>query len=170
MTVCIIALIIYIVNNVFFPYDKEHMSLAENRKAHFNYEILEKYEAGLVLTGSEVKSLRKGQASLDGSFVSLRDGKPAIVGMHIALYQPGNPSSTADARRERGLLLKESEITEMGERARTEGLAIIPLSVYQKGKRIKLGIALARGKKKHDKRESLKKRDAEREMSRARNA
>ncbi len=143
------------------------MSLAENRKAHFNYEILEKYEAGLVLTGSEVKSLRKGQASLDGAFVSMRDGHPAIVGMHIALYQPSNPSSTADSRRERGLLLKASEILELTERARTEGLAIIPLSIYQKGKRMKMAIALARGKKKYDKREGMKKRDAERDMRRA---
>lgn len=143
------------------------MSFAENRKAYFNYEILEKFEAGLALTGSEVKSLRKGQASLDGAFVSMKGGHPAIVGMHIALYQPSNPSSTADARRERALLLKESEIADLTERARTEGLAIVPLAVYAKGKRIKLSIGLARGKKKHDKRESMKKRDAERDIRRA---
>jgi SsrA-binding protein len=143
------------------------MSLAENRKAHFNYEVLEKFEAGLVLTGSEVKSLRKGQASLDGAFVSMKGGKPAIVGMHIALYQPSNPSSTADSRRERALLLKEEEIIDLTERARTEGLAIIPLSVYTKGKKIKMSIGLARGKKKFDKRESLKKRDSDRDIRRA---
>jgi SsrA-binding protein len=142
------------------------MSLAENRKAHFNYEVLEKFEAGLVLTGSEVKSLRKGQASLDGAFVSMKGGKPAIVGMHIALYQPSNPSSTSDSRRERALLLKEEEILDLTERARTEGLAIIPLSVYAKGKKIKMSIGLARGKKKYDKRESLKKRDADRDIRR----
>ncbi len=142
------------------------MSLAENRKAHFNYEILEKFEAGLVLTGSEVKSLRKGQASLDGAFVSMKGGKPAIVGMHIALYQPSNPSSTADSRRERALLLKEDEITDLTERARTEKLAIVPLSVYAKGKKIKMSIGLARGKKKYDKRETLKKRDADRDIRR----
>jgi SsrA-binding protein len=143
------------------------MALAENRKARFHYEILETYEAGLSLAGSEVKSLRKGQASLDGAFVSMKGGRPSIVGMHIALYQPNNPSSVADDRRERALLLKEAEIEELTERSRTEGLAIVPLSVYQKGKRIKLAIALARGKKKYDKRESMKKRDAERDMRRA---
>ncbi len=142
------------------------MSIAENRKAYFNYEILEKYEAGLALTGAEVKSLRKGQVSMDGAFVSFRQGLPRIVGMHITPYQPGNPSADGDPRRERALLLNKSELAELAERSESQGLAVIPLAVYIKGRRIKLSIGLARGKKKYDKRETLKKRDAERDMRR----
>jgi SsrA-binding protein len=143
------------------------MSIAENRKAYFNYEILEKYEAGIVLSGAEVKSLRKGQVSLDGSFISFRGGLPRIVGMHINPYQPGNPSADSDPRRERTLLLNKTELQELTERSESDGLAVIPLAVYLKGRRIKLSIGLARGKKKHDKRETIKKRDAEREIRRA---
>ena len=141
------------------------MSLAENRKARFNYEILEEYEAGIVLSGAEVKSLRKGQASLDGSFITFQSGSPVLVGMHISPYQPNNPSSAGNPRRERKLLLGKRQINELLGQTKG-GYTVVPLSVYAKGKLIKARIALVRGKKKHDKRETMKKRDADREIRR----
>ncbi len=142
------------------------MSLITNKKVHFNYEILETYVAGIELFGYEVKSLKSGQGSLEGAHATVRGGEAYIVGMFIPPYQPANTPADYDPHRNRKLLLKKSEIAELGKVEGTKGLTIVPLSVYNKGAKIKLDIAAAKGKKKFDKRETLKKRDSEREIGR----
>jgi SsrA-binding protein len=138
-------------------------SLIHNRKAGFNYEILEKFEAGLALTGKEVKSLRAGQGSLDAAYVSVRGGEAWILNMFIPPYQVLN-GQDQDPLRPRKLLLTKEEIVRLGDLER--GLTIVPISVYNSKKKIKLQIASARGKKKFDKRETLKKRDTDRQLRR----
>jgi len=142
------------------------MSLIENKKARFNYEILETYEAGLELQGLEVKSLRKGQGSLEGAHVIVRGGEAYLVGATIPPYQAGNTPKDYDPARTRRLLLTKKQIGELAEYENKKGLTIIPLSVYNKNSRLKLSVGVARGKKKYDKRESIKKRDLEREIGR----
>lgn len=140
--------------------------VARNKKAAHDYFLLEKYEAGLVLRGSEIKSLRAGQVSLKEAFVRT-DGREAwLVNAHIALY---NPASAANHNplRERKLLLHRKQITELWDEVKRGGHTIVPLQLYLKDGRAKLEIAIARGKKKWDKREVLKKKDAQREMARA---
>ena len=140
--------------------------LLENRKARFNYELLEKREAGIELLGFEVKALRQKQGSLDGAYVIVRGGEPFLVNAYIPPYQPKNTPQNYDERRARKLLLTKKEIAELAVAESKKGLTIVPLSVYSKGRKIKVEIAIARGKKKFDKRETLKRRDAEREMRR----
>ena len=142
------------------------MSLVTNRKAGFNYEILEKYVAGIELFGFEVKSLQKSQGSLDGAHVTVRGGEVFVVGMFIPPYQPGNTPKDYDERRNRKLLLNKKEIRDIEKHEQTKGLTIVPLSVYNMGRKIKLDIALVRGKKKFDKRETLKKKDTMRDVAR----
>jgi SsrA-binding protein len=142
------------------------MSLITNRKAGFNYEILEKYTAGVELFGFEVKSLQKGQGSLDGAHVTVRGGEVFVVNMFVPPYQIGNTPADYDERRNRRLLLTKKEIRELEKNEQTKGLTIVPLSVYNKGSKIKLDIALVRGKRRFDKRETLKKRDVERDLKR----
>jgi SsrA-binding protein len=142
------------------------VSLVENKKARFNYDILEEYEAGLELLGHEVKSLRAGQAKLEGSHIIVRGGEAYVVGMVISPYQPGNTPTEYDPNRSRKLLLTKKEIDILAKAEGQKGLTIVPLSVYNKGKVLKLRIAVARGRKKFDKRAVLKKRDTEREMQR----
>jgi len=141
-------------------------SYAENRKARFNYEILEKYTAGVELFGFEVKSLQKGQGSLDGAHVTVRGGEVFIVSMFIPPYQVGNTPPEYDERRNRRLLLNKKEIRELEKKSEAGGLTIVPLSVYNSGRKIKLDIALVRGKRKFDKRETLKKKTSERDVAR----
>ena len=140
--------------------------LLENRKARFNYELKEKFEAGIELLGHEVKSLRQKHGSLDGAYVIVRGGEPFLVNAYIPPYQPKNTPQNYDERRARKLLLTKKEIAELAVAESKKGLTIVPLSVYSKGRKIKVEIAIARGKKKFDKRETLKRRDAEREMRR----
>ena len=140
-------------------------SYAENRKARFNYEILDRYEAGIELWGAEVKSIRAGHMSLDGSFVILRGGEAFLVGANVPPYQPNNSPAGYDPLRVRRLLLTKKERDELGKSEKTN-LTIVPLQVYNKGKKIKIEIALAKGKKKFDKRESINKRETERELRR----
>ena len=140
--------------------------LAYNSKAHFDYEIIKKFSAGLELLGHEVKSVRNGGASLAGSYVSIRGKEAFLLGANINPYQPKNIAGNYDPRRARKLLLDKSEIEELETAENTKGLTIVPLSVYNKGRKIKVEIALVKGKKKHDKRETLKKRDTEREIRR----
>jgi SsrA-binding protein len=140
-------------------------SYAENRKAHFNYEILEKYEAGIELLGVEVKSVRGGRMSLEGSFVIVRGGEAYLVNADIPPYQPNNAPSNYDPLRNRKLLLTKKEMNELMKGEKTN-LTIVPLRAYNKGRKIKIEIALVKGKKKYDKRESIKKRDTEREIRR----
>ena len=135
---------------------------AENRKARFNYEILEKYETGIELLGTEVKSVRDGQMSLEGAFVIVRGGEAFIINANIPPYQPKNAPKDYDPLRNRKLLLTKKEIAELAGNDKNKSLTIVPISVYNKNRKIKVEIALVKGKKKFDKRETLKKRDTDR--------
>jgi|SRR3989338_8101381 len=139
---------------------------AENRKARFDYEILEKYEAGIELLGTEVKSVRGGKMSLEGSFIIVRGGEAYLINANVPPYQPKNAPKDYDPLRNRKILLTKKEIAELSSGESNKSLTIVPLSVYNKGKKIKLGLALVKGKKKYDKRETIKKRDTEREIRR----
>ncbi|TSC62222.1 MAG: SsrA-binding protein [Parcubacteria group bacterium Gr01-1014_48] len=142
------------------------MSLIYNKKAHFNYEVLETFDAGMELFGFEVKALRKEQGSLDGSHVTIRGGEAYLINAHIPSYQVGNAPKDFDRRRNRRLLLTKKEINTLSGLESQKGLTILPISVYNKGRKIKVEIAVARPKKKYDKREIIKKRDADREARR----
>lgn len=142
------------------------MTYAENKKAYFDYEILEKFEAGIVLSGAEVKSVRDGKVSIIGSQVIVRGGEAYIVGSTIQPYQPKNSPKDYDSAKTRKLLLSKTEIKKLEGKAGERGLTIVPISLYNKGTKIKLEIAVARGKKKYDKRETIKKRETEREIRR----
>ena len=139
---------------------------AENRKARFNYEILEKYETGIELLGTEVKSVRDGQMSLEGAFVIVRGGEVYLINANIPPYQPKNAPKDYDQLRNRRLLLTKKEIAELAGNEKNKSLTIVPISVYNKNRKIKVEIALVKGKKKFDKRETLKKRDTDREIRR----
>ena len=139
---------------------------AENRKARFDYEILEKYEAGIEFLGTEVKSVRNGRMSLEGAFVIIRGGEAFLINVNIPPYQPKNAPKDYDPLRNRKLLLTKKEIAELAGSEKNKSLTIVPISVYNKNRKIKLQIALVKGKKKFDKRETLKKRDADREIRR----
>jgi len=140
------------------------MALLQNKKAFFDYEILQKFEAGIELLGFEVKSLKKGEGSLAGAFVIVRGNEVFVTNMNIPPYQVKNTPADYDPMRPRKLLLTKKEIEEIGEIEQQKGLTIIPLSVYNKGGKLKMEIGAARGKKKFDKRESIKKRDTDREI------
>lgn len=142
------------------------MSLVQNKKIHFNYEILERYEAGIELLGGEVKSLRAGRGSLDGSHVTVRGGEAFLIGATIQPYQANNAPKGYDAVRNRRLLLTKNEIAELSAQESKKGLTVVPVSVYSKGHKLKVEIAVVRGKKTHDKRETIKKREAERDVMR----
>ena len=139
---------------------------AENRKARFNYEILDKYETGIELLGTEVKSVRGGQMSLEGAFVIVRGGEAYLINANIPPYQIKNAPKDYDPLRNRKLLLTKKEIAELAGSEKNKSLTIVPISVYNKGRKIKVEIALVKGKKKFDKRETLKKRDTDREIRR----
>jgi SsrA-binding protein len=141
-------------------------SYAENRKARFNYEIWEKYETGIELLGTEVKSVRGGQMSLEGAFVIVRGGEAFLINANIPPYQIKNAPKDYDPLRNRKLLLTKKELTVLAGSEKNKSLTIVPISVYNKGRKIKLEIALVKGKKKFDKRETLKKRDTDREIRR----
>jgi SsrA-binding protein len=141
-------------------------NLLDNPKAHFNYEILERYDAGIELLGFEVKSVRAGHGSLIGSHVIVRGGEVFIVGLRIDPYQVGNTPPTYDPLQTRKLLLTKKEITTLAEQDTKKGLTLVPLALYNKGGKIKVSFAVARGKKKFDKRETIKKRDTDREIGR----
>ncbi|MFA5932327.1 MAG: SsrA-binding protein SmpB [Candidatus Paceibacterota bacterium] len=139
---------------------------AENRKARFDYEILEKYESGIELLGTEVKSVRGGQMSLEGAFVIVRGGEAFLINANIPPFQPKNAPQDYDPLRNRKLLLTKKEIAELAASEKNKSLTIVPLTVYNKARKIKVNIALVKGKKKFDKRETLKKRDTDRELRR----
>ena len=140
--------------------------LIENRKAKFEYEILEKFEAGIELLGFEVKSLKNGRASLEGAFVIIRGNEAFLTGAHIPPYQAKNTPADYDPYRLRRLLLTKKEIDYLTGKEKVKGLTIIPLSLYTKGPKIKISIAVVKGKKKSDKRETIRKRETEREIRR----
>jgi len=139
---------------------------AENRKARFNYEILEKYETGIEFLGTEVKSVRDGQMSLEGAFVIVRGGEAFLINANIPPYQIKNAPKDYDPLRNRKLLLTKKELDILAGSEKNKSLTIVPISVYNKSRKIKLEIALVKGKKKFDKRETLKKRDTDREIRR----
>ena len=139
--------------------------LAENKKAYYNYEILEKFEAGIALIGQEVKSLKTRGVNLAGNYVILKNSEIFWVGANIHPYQPKNAPPDYNPERWRKLLLKKSEIKYLIGKSKQKGLTLIPLKLYTiRGGKIKLEFAIARGKKKFDKREQIKKREIEREM------
>ena len=139
--------------------------VAKNSKAYHDYFIEEKYEAGIELAGTEVKSIRMGNVNLKDSFCVIKDGQLSVLGMHISPYEKGNIFNK-EPRRPRRLLMHKREIMRLFGRLKQDGLALIPLTVYFKGPRVKLELGLARGKKLYDKRESAARRDAKREIDR----
>lgn len=141
--------------------------LAVNRRATFDHEILETYEAGIELFGFEVKAVKTGKMQIAGAFVVIRGASASLVNATIAPYQPKNASSGYDPTRSRRLLLHKSELKELLGAATKKGLTIIPLRAYTKRNRIKLLIGLGRRKKKQDVREAVKRREAAREIARA---
>lgn len=140
--------------------------VAQNRKAFHDYFIEDKFEAGIELAGTEVKSIRQGNLNLKDSFCAVKDGEMFLYSAHISPYEKGNIFNK-DPRRTRKLLLHKREILRLHAKAQQDGYALIPLSVYFKGPRVKVQLALAKGKKLYDKREAAAKRDAKREMDRA---
>jgi SsrA-binding protein len=140
-------------------------NLATHRQATHNYFIEERLEAGMVLTGTEVKSLRQGRANLKDSYAVLRNGEVWLLHCHISPYSHGNLFNH-DPMRERKLLLHRDEIRRLDRRRKTAGLTLVPLRLYLKKGRVKVELAVARGKKLHDKREAIKKRDQDREIRR----
>lgn len=141
-------------------------AFAENRKARFEFEILESFEAGIELFGFEVKAVRNHKMSLEGSYIFPRHGEFFLVGATIAPYQPNNTPKEYDTSRERKLLLHKKEIDYLFGKASKKGLTILPLRVYNKSRRIKLSIAVARRLKKHDQRERIKEREDKRNIER----
>ena len=140
--------------------------IADNRRARHDYELLERFEAGLVLTGTEVKSLREGRASLAQAFADVREGEVWLVGAEIATYDQGNIANHVPTR-DRKLLLHRGEIASLYGKVREKGLTLVPTRMYWKDGRAKVEIALARGKQTIDKRRDIAKREADRAMQRA---
>ena len=140
--------------------------LVDHKKAYFNYEILEKFEAGIELLGFEVKALRGHKGSLEGAYVTVRGGEAFLLNADIPAYQEKNTPDTYDSRRNRKLLLTKGEIVRLGAIESKKGLTVVPLSIYNSKRKVKVSIGIARGKKEFDKRESIKKRDTERDMRR----
>jgi len=140
---------------------------ALNRKAKFDYQILEKYEAGLVLYGFEAKSVKSGRISLKGSFVVIKDNEAWLLNASISAYQPKNTPVDYEPIRSRKLLLHKKEISSLIGKSKSQGLTLVPLRVYSKGSRIKLEFGLGKGKKKFDKRQTIKKREVEKKIGRA---
>ncbi len=146
--------------------DPNSRVIAQNRRARHNYEILDRLECGIVLRGSEVKSIRDGKISLEEAYARVRDGELWLVGADIALY-PQATVMNHDPTQTRKLLLKKVELRKFAEAADHNGLTLIPLTVYLKAGIVKVEIATARGRKLHDKREKMKKQTAERDMRQA---
>ena len=140
--------------------------VAKNSKAHHDYFIEEKYEAGIELAGTEVKSIRAGTLNLKDAWCSIRDGEVWLRQMHISPYEKGNIFNK-DPLRQRRLLMHKREILKLFARIKQDGYSLIPLSIYFRGPRVKLEIGLAKGKKLYDKRETAARKDAKREMDRA---
>lgn len=138
--------------------------LANNKKAYFEYQILEKIEAGIILIGQEVKSIRSGRINLAGSYVVLKEEEAYLIGTNIPPYQPKNAPADYNPERSRKLLLKKSEIKYLIGKIKERGLTLVPLRVYTRKRKIKLEFGIAKGKKKRDKREAIKKRETRREM------
>ncbi len=144
----------------------ETRTIAQNKKAYHDYFIEETFEAGIELFGTEVKSIRQGQVNLKDSWCSIQDGEMFVRGMHVSPYEQGNIFNR-DPMRERKLLMHKREIMKLYGTVKQEGLALIPLSLYFKGSRVKVQLGICRGKKLYDKRASAAERDAKRDIDRA---
>jgi len=145
--------------------ETERKLIATNRRARFEYEILDRFEAGIVLRGPEVKSLREGKANLSDAYAVVRRGEVYLVSAHISPYTQASRENS-EPRRERKLLLHRAEIARLDSRVRERGFTLVPLQLYWKEGRAKVEIGLARGKRVHDKRESIRRREADRELAR----
>ena len=141
-------------------------SYIESRKVRFNYELLENFTAGIELFGFEVKSVRAGHGSLEGAHIIIRGKEAYVVGLKIDPYQTNNTPQGYDRERTRKLLITKKEILQLEESEAKKGLTLVPLSLYNKNGKVKLAFAIARGKKKFDKRETIKKRDSDRDIGR----
>jgi len=148
------------------PRESGRKLVAQNRKARHDYSILDTYEAGVVLTGTEVKSLRAGRASLVDAFASIKDGELWLQGVHIPEYTQGTWTNH-EPRRARKLLMHRDEINRLIGKTRESGLTLVPLQLYFRDGKVKIELALARGKRSYDKRQDMARRDAKREISRA---
>jgi len=142
------------------------MAYATHRKARFDYEILSTLEAGIELFGHEVPSVRAGQVTLEGSYVIVRGGEAYLTNASIKPYQMKNTPEDYDPMRVRRLLLNKSQISEIADATDRDGLTVVPISMYNKGKVVKVELGIARGKKKGDKRETMKRRESDREIRR----
>ena len=140
-------------------------TIAENRQARHEYFVLESYECGIELVGTEVKSIRQGGVNLKDSWCDIEDGQVLVKGMHISPYEKGNIFNK-DSRRERRLLLHKREILKLFGQVKQQGLTLIPLSLYFKGSRVKMCLGLCKGKKLYDKREDLARKQTERDIER----
>ena len=143
----------------------ERKLVATNRKARFEYEVLETVEAGIALLGPEVKSLRAGNASLADAYAVVRRGEVFLVGAHVSPYAQASRENP-DPRRERKLLLHRAEISRLAGRVAERGLTLVPLELYFREGRAKVSLALARGRRRHDKREAIRRREQDRELRR----
>ncbi|MCA1990839.1 MAG: SsrA-binding protein SmpB [Coleofasciculus sp. S288] len=141
--------------------------VADNRQARFRYEILETYEAGIELKGTEVKSIREGKVNLQDGYALMRNGEAWLLNVHISPYQSSGDYFNHDPRRTRKLLLHKQEIRKLIGKVEQQGLTLVPLKMYLKRGLVKVSFALARGKKIHDKRETIKERQDKRDMARA---
>ena len=142
------------------------MALIQNKRARFDFQFLQEFEAGIELLGTEVKSLRNKRGSLAGAYVVVRGGEAYLVGASIPPYQVANTSDSYDPERVRRLLLTKKELATLSGADTEKGLTLVPISLYNKGRKLKLSFALARGKKQHDKREVIKERDTDRDIER----
>jgi len=142
-------------------------TLATNKKAHFDYEILEKIEAGIILSGIEAKAVKTGKADLSGSFAIIRNNKISLVNCSISPYQPKNINFIYESDRTKKLLLNKKEIEYLIGKIKQKNLTLIPLRMYTKHGLVKVELGLAKGKKKFDKRETIKKRETKRNVDRA---
>jgi SsrA-binding protein len=140
--------------------------LIDNRKAKFNYDVLDDYEAGIQLIGTEVKSLKAKRGNFNGAYISLRGGEAWLVNAEIPPYQMANAPEDYEPTRPRKLLLSKKELSKLSESEKTKGLTLIPLSLYNKGSKLKVSFAVARGKKAKDKRQTIMKREADRDIHR----
>ena len=147
--------------------NESYKVIADNRQARFLYEILETYEAGIELKGTEVKSIRQGKVNLKDGYALIRNGEAWLLNVHISPYQKATDYFNHDPRRTRRLLLHKKEIRKLIGKVEQQGLTLIPLKMYFKRGLVKVSIALGKGKKLHDKRESLKERQDKRDMARA---
>jgi SsrA-binding protein len=138
--------------------------LAENKRAYYDYQILESYEAGLVLRGYEVKAIKTGHISLKGSYVVIKDNEAYLINTFIPPYQPANTPDNYNPERSRKLLLNKAEIKSLIGKSKQKGLTLVPLRIYTKHGKIKLEFGVGKGKREIDKRELIKKREAEREI------